>query len=105
MEECTHSTARNVDTVSVSEVLDGSTDGRLELNNGLSLIRDLVVDDDLEVHAIIVHHALDSTEVDPQAAISTSVPPIDDDNGTHLLVLKILNVRMDLKSSIWSEGT
>lgn len=56
----------HVDASGVAEVLDGGSDGRLELDNGLAVVRDLVVDDNLEVHAVVVHDALDGTEVDPE---------------------------------------
>lgn len=46
----------------VVEVLDGGTDGGFELENCLAVVRDLVVDDDLEFHAILVHDTLQRCE-------------------------------------------
>lgn len=76
------------------EVLDRGADGSLELDDGLAGVRDLVVDDDLEVHAIVVHDALDGAEVDPEAVDSRMVSfalalPSAQARITHLLVLKI----------------
>ena len=49
---------RDVHTVAVREVLDGSTGGGLELDDGLAIIRRLGVDDDLELHLALLHNAL-----------------------------------------------
>ena len=49
------------------KVLDGGTDSGLELNDGLSLGGDLVVDDDLEVQLVIVQDALHGGQLHPHA--------------------------------------
>lgn len=48
----------NVNSVSVLEVLDSSTDGSLELDNGGTVVGDLGVDDDVELHSTGFHDAL-----------------------------------------------
>jgi len=55
--------SRNVDTMSTLEVLDGSTDGSLELDDWLAIIRNLVVDDDIKFHSTAVHYAFERMEV------------------------------------------
>ena len=50
----------------VAEVLDSSSDGSLKLNDGLSGVGRLCVDDDFEVHAIGFHDTLDGCDVDPE---------------------------------------
>jgi len=57
---------RNVDTMGTLEVLDRGTDGSLELNDSLTIVRNLVVDDDVELHPLIVHNTLDCREIHPQ---------------------------------------
>jgi len=54
----------NVDTMCTLEVLDGRTNGSLKLDNWLAIIRDLVVDDDIELHSTSVHHAFEGFEID-----------------------------------------
>ena len=41
------------------EVLDGCTDSRLKLDNRRTIVRRLIVDDDIELHAISLDDALD----------------------------------------------
>lgn len=61
----------NVDTVSVLEVADGSTNGGLQLVDGLVgltllVSRDgLLVGDDLHLQLVLLHHTLDGTEAHP----------------------------------------
>ena len=50
---------RNVDTMAVLEVLDRGTSGGLELDDRLTIVVHLRVDDDLELHALVLHDALD----------------------------------------------
>lgn len=50
----------------VLKVLDRRSDRRLELDHRLPRVRSLVVDDNLKVHSVVVHHTLHSPEVDPQ---------------------------------------
>lgn len=50
----------------VLEVLDGCSSSGLELDNGLTVIIRLGVDDDLEFHALVEHYALECLEIDPQ---------------------------------------
>ena len=57
---------RHVDAVRVLEVLDGGTGRGLELQDGLPVIGDLRVDDDVELHALGTHDALEGLQVDPQ---------------------------------------
>jgi len=58
--------SRNVDTVSVLEVLDSGSNSGLELNNSFTLVGLFVVDDNFEIHSIVFHNSLDSFQVDPQ---------------------------------------
>lgn len=51
---------RNVDTMCIVEVLDGGTSGGLELDDGLPIVSLFGVNDDLELHALRVHDALES---------------------------------------------
>lgn len=52
-------TTGNVDTMGVLEVLDSSTGSGLELDDGFAIVGLLGVDDDLELHALGVHDALE----------------------------------------------
>lgn len=74
----------NVDTLGATEVLDGGTDGSLELNNSLAALESLVVDNDLEVKLLVLENALDGTEVEPQVV---GVEDLELLNG-----LEVLNV-------------
>ena len=74
------------------KVLDRGSDGSLELDDGLACIRDLVVDNDLKIHAVVVHHALDGAEVDPKAGEAHTLATTTHATGVvqaHLFVLKI----------------
>ena len=51
--------ARNIDTVGVLEVLDGSTGCGLELDDCVAIICGLGVDDDLELETFRLHDALE----------------------------------------------
>lgn len=55
----------HVDTGGVLEVLDGGTDSGLQLNDSLTGIRHLVVDNDFQVELVVVNHSLDGLQVDP----------------------------------------
>ena len=57
---------RHVDAMRVLEVLDGGTGRGLELQDGLAIVGDLRVDDDIELHALGAHDALEGLQVDPQ---------------------------------------
>lgn len=46
------------------EVLDGRTNSSLELNNRRTVVRRLVVDDDIELHALVLNDSLDGGEGD-----------------------------------------
>jgi len=46
------------------EMLDGRTNSRLKLNNGRSIVCCLIVDDDIELHALGLDDALDGGEGD-----------------------------------------
>jgi hypothetical protein len=50
----------------IVEVLDGSTDGSLELNDLFSRIGGLVVDDDFQVHPFSIHDSFDCSQVQPE---------------------------------------
>ena len=50
--------ARNIDAVGILEVLDGSTSGRLELDDSVAVVCCLGVDDDLELETFRIHDAL-----------------------------------------------
>ena len=50
----------------IFKVLDGRSGGGLELDNGLSIIVRLGIDDDLEFQAFALHYALECLEIDPQ---------------------------------------
>lgn len=52
--------SRDVDTVGVLEVLDGGTDGSLELDDSSSVVSDLGVDDDIEFDTAVIHDPLES---------------------------------------------
>jgi hypothetical protein len=56
----------DVDSLCVAEVLDGRADGGLELDDGLSVVGDLVVDNDLHRELLLLHDPLDRLDVDPQ---------------------------------------
>lgn len=106
---------RDVDTNSAIKVLDGGSDSSLELDDGLSVVGYLVVDNDFEIHAVVVHYALDGAERDPEAVrrakVSSAIVllgfcflpsprrPPQRERETYLLVLKILNFLTLLKSS------
>lgn len=77
----------------------------------ISHVLNSLVDDDLEVHAVVLHDALDGAEVDPQVVgvcrdgRGQQVPGGEKKKEESGNVLKILNLRTDLKSSTWSLGT
>jgi len=50
----------------IVKVLDGRSGGGLQLDNGLSVVGRLGVDDDFEFQAFVLHYALECLEVDPQ---------------------------------------
>ena len=50
----------------VAEVLDSRTASRFKLNNRLTIVCLLGIDDNLEFHAFLFHDALEGLEVDPQ---------------------------------------
>ena len=50
----------DVDTMGVLEVLDGSTSSGLELDDGGTIFSDLRIDDNLKLHALCLHDALES---------------------------------------------
>ena len=54
------SASRNVDTVSILKVLDGGTSSSLELDDGLAVVVDLGVDNNIQLHALGLHHTLES---------------------------------------------
>lgn len=58
--------AGHVDTVRVLEVLDGSSSSSLQLNNSMALIGGLGVDDDLQLHAFILHDIFEGFQIDPK---------------------------------------
>lgn len=60
------SRARDVDPVRVLEVLNRGAGGGLELHNLRTVVVDLGVDDDFELHALGLHDALERAEVDPE---------------------------------------
>ena len=45
--------------MSVLEVLDGGTSSSLELNNSVTVIGGLGVDDDVKLHTLVLHDALE----------------------------------------------
>ena len=57
--------ARDAHAVPAAEVLDRGADGRLELHDGRAVVHALRVHDDLELHALGLHHALDGAQVEP----------------------------------------
>jgi len=59
------SAPRNINTVSALEVLYGSTGGRLKLDDGLAIIGVFGVNDDFQVHPLLIHDALQSLEINP----------------------------------------
>ena len=54
----------HIDTMCALEVLDGRTNRSLELNDRRAVVRRLVVDDDIELHALVLHDSLDGGEGD-----------------------------------------
>ena len=52
--------------MSVLEVFDGCSSGSLELDNGMTIIIRLGVNDNLKFQALVVHDALECLEIDPQ---------------------------------------
>lgn len=56
----------HIDTLSTAEVLDGSTDGSLELDDGFTGIERLVVDNNLQVELLVFEDTLDRAQVEPQ---------------------------------------
>ena len=54
----------HIDTMCTLEVPDGRTNSRLELNNRRAVVRRLVVDDDVELHALVLDDTLDGGEGD-----------------------------------------
>lgn len=122
----------DVDADSRVEVLDGSTNGSLELDDLLALVGRLVVDNDLERELVVVHDALDRLKVDPDvvgvdwgcqgsssgaagqqadhtngvgALLTTTRPPRSRVECYIELHLQILNLRVEQNSSMWSLGT
>jgi len=58
--------ARNINPMGVLEMLDGCTSRSFKLDHRLSVVRHLGVDDNLQLHAVSLHDALQRLEVDPQ---------------------------------------
>lgn len=58
--------ARNIDTVCVLEVFDRCSCGGLKLDDGMSIVVGLGVDDDLKIHAFVFHDALECFEINPE---------------------------------------
>ena len=88
--------ARNIDTVGVLEVLDGSTSGGLELDNCVAIVCGLVVDDDLELETFRFHDALEGWKYGLGHGSEYYIGPssrIPFKLIHKLLVLKILNFR------------
>ena len=56
----------HVDTLGTAEVLDGSTDGGLELDDGFAGFERLVVDNNLEIELLVVENTLDGAQVEPE---------------------------------------
>ena len=52
----------DIDTMSILEVLNGSSHGSLELDNWSAIVGDLVVDDNVEFHALVLHYTLQCLE-------------------------------------------
>lgn len=50
--------ARHVDAMSILEMLDSSTGSSFELDNGVTIIGGLRVDDDVKLHALNLHDSL-----------------------------------------------
>jgi len=50
----------------VLEVLDRCTGCGFQLNDGLTVVGGFGVDDDVEVHAFVVHDAFEGFEVNPE---------------------------------------
>ena len=63
--------SRDVEPDGTVKVFNGRSDSRLELNDSLTTIRHLVVDDDFEIQGVLIHDPLDSLHVTPCAVIST----------------------------------
>ena len=60
------SAARDVDAVRAFEVFDGCTRRRLELDDGLAVVQVLLVDDDLQIQVLGLHHPLESRQIEPK---------------------------------------
>ena len=58
--------ARNVDSMGALEVFDGRSGRRFELDDCLAIVCLLGIDDDFQIHAIGLHHTLESAQVDPE---------------------------------------
>ena len=88
--------ARNIDTVGVLEVLDGSTSGGLELDDCVAVVCGLGVDDDLELETFRFHDALEGWKYGLGHGSEYYIGPssrIPFKLIHKLLVLKILNFR------------
>jgi len=75
-------------------VLDGRAGGGLQLNDSLTAIEVLVVDNDLEVELVIVKDALDGAEVEPQVIGVEDLELLD--------TLELLNVVRGNLGDLWS---
>jgi len=51
--------SRNINSMSVLEVLDSGTSSSLELNDSVTIIGGLGVDDDIKLHTLELHDALE----------------------------------------------
>ena len=48
------------------EVFDGCTGRRLELDDGLTVVQVLLVDDDLQIQVLGLHHPLECRQIEPK---------------------------------------
>lgn len=95
----------HVDTVGILEMLDTGTDGRLELDHLLTTLGGLVVDDDLQLHGLLLHDALDGLEVDPQVVGVEDLELLDRLEVLNMLVGHLGNLEQTDVTVVINEGT
>jgi len=83
----------NVDTNGRVKVLDSGTNGSLELDDSLTLVGDLVVDNDLQAQCVVIHDTLDCAEVAPDVV---GVEDLELPGGAELVQVVLGHLR-DLK--------
>ena len=101
----------HVDTVSILEVADGSTDSRLELEDGhvclaLLICRDgLAVGDDLHGKLVVLNHALDRLEAHPDVVGVEVLELLDGLELIDMLLGYLRNFEQTHRAFVIDDGT